>query len=149
MPVKTRILTHHTITLSGAPVSAATILDDDARGNVTLSGAEGPLVTFDVVHLDSAISLLRECQKLASTDPRALTDPVTVPGSPFSATATTWGGSVDAVTLSNVDGPILRVAGTHVDVTIALLDECRKLRNLMGMKGDDLLVAGEPDAGSR
>lgn len=146
MPVQTRILTHHTVTFPGSPLSAATILDDDARGNVTLSNAQGNVTTFDVVHLDSVLSLLHEVVKLNYSDPQMLADPISVPHSPFALEAAQENGKLRHVTLLSMDGPVVQVAAEHITSVIEVVTECRNLRDLMSLKGDDLLVGGDPDS---
>ncbi len=62
MSVQTRIFTNHTISQPGAPFQAALMLDDDGRGNLTLHGDSGPVLTFDATRLGGMISLLQECE---------------------------------------------------------------------------------------
>lgn len=61
MSVQTRIYTNHSVTQPGSPFQANLMLDDAARGNVTLLGEAGPMLTVDASRLEPLIALLREC----------------------------------------------------------------------------------------
>lgn len=64
MAVQTRIYTNHQVTHPGVPFQASMMLDDDGRGNLTLTDSNGPVLTVDAARVDAVIALLQECSSL-------------------------------------------------------------------------------------
>lgn len=74
MTVQTRIFTNHLITQPGAPFQASLMLDDNGRGNATLQGENGPILTIDASRLGSVIALLQECESVRGLMAQSGTD---------------------------------------------------------------------------